>query len=61
MQAILARLPDADTFHRHRGKIAGFAVGVLVPIVLILLFQVIYTGHGIGETVVPPAPIYPNF
>lgn len=61
MQAILARLPDADTFHRHRAKIAGFAAGVVVPIVLVLLFQVIYSGYGISETPVLPPPVYPNF
>ena len=61
MQAILSRLPDADSFHRHRGKIAGFAAGIIVPIVAALFFQVVYTGHGIGETVERPAPIYPNF
>jgi hypothetical protein len=61
MQALLSRLPDADSFHRHRGKIAGFAAGIIVPIVAALFFQVVYTGHGIGETVVPPTPIYPNF
>jgi hypothetical protein len=32
-----------------------------VPIVLVLFFQVLYTGYGIGETPVPPVPIYPNF
>jgi uncharacterized membrane protein YkvI len=61
MQAILSRLPDSDSFHRNRGKIAGFAAGVVVPIVVVLFFQVLYTGYGIGETPVPPAPIYPNF
>jgi uncharacterized membrane protein YkvI len=61
MQALLSRLPDADTFHRHRGKIAGLAAGILVPIVVVLFFHVLYTGYGIGETPVPPVPIYPNF
>jgi hypothetical protein len=61
MQAILARLPDPDSFRRHRGKIAGFAAGLVVPVVLALLFQVIYTGYGIGETPVLPQPVYPNF
>ena len=61
MQAILARLPDADAFRRNRAKIAGFAAGILVPVILVLLFQVIYTGHGIGETPVPHPPVYPNF
>jgi hypothetical protein len=61
MQAILARLPDSESFRRNRGKIAGFAAGVVVPILVVLLFQVIYTGHGIAETPVPPPPVYPNF
>jgi hypothetical protein len=61
MQAILDRLPDTDSFYRHRAKIAGFAAGVVVPIVVVLLFQVIYTGYGIGETPILPPPVYPNF
>jgi hypothetical protein len=32
-----------------------------VPLVLVALFIVIYTGYGFGEVPGPRPPIYPNF
>lgn len=58
----LARLvPTADGLDRNKAKIAGFVAGVVVPLVLVALFTVIYTGHGLSETPVSLPPIYPNF
>ena len=61
MRRLARLLPTAEGLDRNKAKIAGFVAGVVVPLVLVALFTVIYTGHGLGETPVPVPPIYPNF
>jgi hypothetical protein len=61
MDRIARFVPSVEDLDRNRGKIAGFLVGVAVPLVLAALFVVIYTGHGFGETPVSRPPVYPNF
>lgn len=61
MHALLARLPSAADLRRASPKIAGFLLGVVIPLVLVVFFQVLYTGYGIGETPGTIAPVYPNF
>lgn len=61
MDAILRRLPSQSTLHRHRGKIAGLACGVIGTLLAAGLISVSYTGYGIGVTPPPPPVIYPNF
>ena len=61
MRRLARLLPTAEGLDRNKAKIAGFAAGIVVPLVLVALFTVIYTGHGLGETPVPLPPIYPNF
>jgi hypothetical protein len=58
----LARLvPTAEGIARNKAKIAGFAAGVVGPLLLVALFTVIYTGHGLFVQPQPLPPIYPNF
>lgn len=61
MRRLSRLVPTAEDLDRHKGKIAGFIAGVAVPLVLVALFTVLYTGYGLSETPVRPAPIYPNF
>jgi hypothetical protein len=61
MRRLARLLPTAEGFERNKAKIAGFAAGVVVPLVVVALFTVLYTGHGLSETPVPLPPIYPNF
>lgn len=58
---LVDRLPDAGTLHRRRGAIAGFAVGALGSVVLILLLTVVFRGYGIADE--PPAgrQVYTGF
>jgi hypothetical protein len=44
MPAFAMRLPDAAWFHRHRGKFAGFAFGLLTPLVLAGMVSAVFTG-----------------
>jgi hypothetical protein len=61
MRRIARLLPTAEGIDRNKAKIAGFAAGIVGPLVLVALFTVLYTGYGLGETPVPLPPIYPNF
>jgi hypothetical protein len=61
MRRLANLLPTAEGIARNRAKIAGFAAGVVGPLLVVALFIVIYTGHGILEQPVPLPPIYPNF
>jgi len=61
MQRLLQWIPTAGDLYRNRARIAGFAFGIFVPLVLGALFVVIYTGHGIGVTPPAPPPVYPDF
>lgn len=61
MPSILRRLPDAETFERNKAKIAGFGLGIVVPIVAVLFFHAVRTGEGLYQ---PPGRdtvvVYPN-
>ena len=61
MQAIIRRLPTQDTIERNKPKIAGFVLGIVVPIVGVMFFHAARTGEGLYE---PPNAertiIYPN-
>jgi hypothetical protein len=58
----LARLvPTAEGIARNRAKIAGFVAGIVAPLVLVALFTVIYTGHGLFVQPEALPPVYPNF
>ncbi|MEM9972756.1 MAG: hypothetical protein AAF771_01150 [Pseudomonadota bacterium] len=61
MQAIMRRFPSSDDLQRNKGKLAGFAAGVIVPLIIVALFQVAYTGYGLSEDPTPATVIYPNF
>lgn len=61
MQAILRRIPSTDDLTRNRGKIGGFAAGVIGTLVLAAFIQVAYTGRGLSEEPAPAPVIYPNF
>lgn len=61
MEAIMRRLPTAEGIGRNRGKIAGFAFGVLAPLLLAGVLVTAYTGHSLFITPPPPTPIYPNW
>lgn len=61
MRRLSRLLPTAEGIYRNKAKIAGFVAGVVGPLMLVALFTVIYTGHGIFEQPVPLPPIYPNF
>ena len=61
MRRLASLVPTAEGIDRHKAKIAGFAAGVVAPLMLPALFIVIYTGHGITETPQPLPPIYPNW
>ena len=55
MSALLARLPDATWFHRHRAKFAGFLCGAAVQLVAAGLIQAIWTGGLSDQTVRVPS------
>jgi len=61
MQAILRRIPTAEDLSRNSAKIGGFAAGALGTLVIVLFFQVLYTGYGLSEDPTPAPVIYPNF
>ena len=61
MRRIASLVPTAGDLDRNKAKIAGFVVGVVVPLLIVALFTVIYTGYGFGETPAVRPPIYPNF
>ncbi|NNF25052.1 MAG: hypothetical protein HKN63_09655 [Rhodobacteraceae bacterium] len=60
MQAILSRLPSADSLHANRAKLAGLAAGIVGTLVLTTFAQVLYTGQGIGEDPAPAPVVYPK-
>jgi hypothetical protein len=61
MRRLASLLPTTGAIVRNRARIAGFAFGVVAPLVLSAFVTVIYTGHGLSETPVAPAPVYPDF
>lgn len=61
MRRLARVLPTPAGIARNQAKIAGFAFGVLAPLMLAALFIVAYTGHGLWVTPVSPPPVYPNF
>ena len=61
MRRLSRLLPTAEGIDRNKAKIAGFAAGVVGPLMLVALFTVIYTGHGLWDSPPPVPPIYPNF
>ena len=64
MDAIMRRLPipTAEGLDRNKAKIAGFAAGLLLPLVVVSVFLVGYSGYGLSETPTQPAaPVYPNW
>ena len=58
---LIRRLADAETLHRRRGAIAGFIVGVAVPLMLAGLVLVSFRGYGIADTPPVPPQVYTNF
>ena len=48
-------------FERNKAKIAGFAAGVALPIVVSAIVVVTYRGYGWGEDVPQIAPVYTLF
>lgn len=54
-------LPDPDWFVRHRAKLAGFAAGVLGPVLLALFVTVSLRGYGLGDDPPVPPQVYSNF
>ena len=61
MEAITRRMPSRETLERNRGKIAGFAAGVLGPVVAVMLFMALWTGEGLAPDPAPSsATIFPN-
>lgn len=61
MQAILHRFPTSEDLQRNQAKIAGFAAGLVVPLVVAAFFHVTFTGYGLSEDPTPPPVIYPNW
>jgi hypothetical protein len=61
MRRLANLVPTVGDLDRNKAKIAGFLAGVFVPLVIVALFTVIYTGYGFGETPAVRPPIYPNF
>ena len=57
MSALIARLPDAAWFHRHRAKIAGFLCGAALQLVAAGLIQTIWTG-GLSDQALPVPSVY---
>ncbi|MDU8943216.1 hypothetical protein [Ovoidimarina sediminis] len=60
MQAILRRLPTSEQIERNKAKLAGFAAGIVVPIVAVLFFDAVRTGEGLYQPPSEPVVIYPN-
>ncbi|MEL7025778.1 MAG: hypothetical protein AAGO57_00920 [Pseudomonadota bacterium] len=61
MDAIYNRLPSLDSLQSVAPKLAAFAMGGLVTLMLGLLVSVIYTGTGFGQAPAPVEQIYTNF
>ena len=59
MQDRVANAPG--WFERHKAKFAGFAAGLVVPLVVLSLFTVSYRGYGLGENPPQPAQVYTAF
>ena len=56
------RLPDASGWwDRNKVKVAGFAAGMVLPIVISALVVVTYRGYGWGENPPQIAPVYTSF
>ena len=54
--------PDVSGwFERNKVKLAGFAAGVVLPIVVTALVTVTYRGYGLGEDVPQITPVYTMF
>ena len=60
MEAILRRMPTSEQIDRNKAKLAGFAAGIVVPIVAVLFFDAVRTGEGVFYTPSDPVVIYPN-
>ena len=58
MDAILARLPDNDWFHRNRGKLVGLFAGTIGTVILTLFLVVLLTGEPYGRDMPLPPKVY---
>ena len=57
MAAFLNRLPDADWFHRHRAKFAGFLAGAALQLALAGLVSAAFHG-GLSDSVQARPSVY---
>ena len=53
-------MPTSEQIERNKAKLAGFAAGIVVPIVAVLFFDAVRTGEGLYQPPSEPVVIYPN-
>jgi hypothetical protein len=63
MRRLARLLPTSEGIARNRAKIAGFAAGIVLPLIVAGLGIVAYTGQGLSETGTRASAeiVYPNF